>query len=157
MPWPSPRQHEQLRPYRSYTHLGILTRRMAKWYSGKRFGPKASWRLSYRWEKTRKNLTQETCPDRGSNPGPLHDRRACYRLLHIGGRLVRIEYKISEIIIIWFSKTHYDDQFLKKNLIRKMIPSLNRGMWKFISQRLKNSVKSIRFQSDWKFFEQSEQ
>ena len=29
-------------------------------------------------EKPRKNLTQETCPDRGSNPGPLRDRRACY-------------------------------------------------------------------------------
>ena len=25
-------------------------------------------------EKPRKNLTQETCPDRGSNPGPLHDK-----------------------------------------------------------------------------------
>ena len=27
-------------------------------------------------EKPRKNLTQETCPDRGSNPGPLRDKRA---------------------------------------------------------------------------------
>ena len=27
-------------------------------------------------EKDRKNLTQETCPDRGSNPGLLRDRRA---------------------------------------------------------------------------------
>ena len=34
-------------------------------------------------KKTRKNLTQETCPDRGSNPGPLRDRHACYRLFHI--------------------------------------------------------------------------
>ena len=34
--------------------------------------------------KPRKNLTLETCPGRGSNPGPLRDRRACYRLLHIG-------------------------------------------------------------------------
>ena len=33
-------------------------------------------------EKPRKNLTQETCPNRGSNPGPLHDKRACYHLLH---------------------------------------------------------------------------
>ena len=33
----------------------------------------------------KKNLTQETCPDRGSNPGPLRDKRACYRLLHSGG------------------------------------------------------------------------
>ena len=35
-------------------------------------------------EKPRKNLTKETCPDRGSIPGPLHDRRAC-RLAHSGG------------------------------------------------------------------------
>ena len=31
-------------------------------------------------EKPRKNLTQETCPDRGSNPGPLRDKRACYQV-----------------------------------------------------------------------------
>ena len=36
-------------------------------------------------EKPRKNLTQETCPDRGSNPGPLRDKRAYYHLLHSGG------------------------------------------------------------------------
>ena len=36
-------------------------------------------------EKPRKKPHQETCPDRGSNPGPLHDRRACYRLPHNGG------------------------------------------------------------------------
>ena len=36
-------------------------------------------------EKPRKNLTQETCPDRESNPGPLRDKRACYPLLHSGG------------------------------------------------------------------------
>ena len=33
-------------------------------------------------EQLRKNLTQETCPDRGSNPGPMRDRRACYFLAH---------------------------------------------------------------------------
>ena len=38
-------------------------------------------------EKPRKNLTQETCPDRGSNPGLLRDKRACYHLLHSGGRI----------------------------------------------------------------------
>ena len=36
-------------------------------------------------EKPCKNLTQETCPDRGSNPGPLRDKSACYHLLHSGG------------------------------------------------------------------------
>ena len=36
-------------------------------------------------EKPRKNLTQETCPDQGSNPGPLRDTRASYHLSHSGG------------------------------------------------------------------------
>ena len=36
-------------------------------------------------EKSRKILTLETCPDRGSNPGPQRDRRACYRLSDSGG------------------------------------------------------------------------
>ena len=30
----------------------------------------------------KKNLTQETCPDRGLNPGPPRDRHACYHLSH---------------------------------------------------------------------------
>ena len=38
-------------------------------------------------EKPRKNLTEETCPDRGSNPGLLREKRACYHLLHSGGLL----------------------------------------------------------------------
>ena len=29
--------------------------------------------------------TQETCADRGSNLGPLRDKRACYHLLHSDG------------------------------------------------------------------------
>ena len=37
-------------------------------------------------EKPRKNITQETCPDRESNPGPLRGKRACYRLPHSSGR-----------------------------------------------------------------------
>ena len=40
-------------------------------------------------EKPRKNLTQETCPDRGSNPGPPRDKHACYRLLDSGGLLIK--------------------------------------------------------------------
>ena len=40
-------------------------------------------------EKPRKNLTQETCPERESNPGPLRDKRACYHLIHSGGFLIR--------------------------------------------------------------------
>ena len=38
-------------------------------------------------DKPRNNLTQEICPDQGSNPGPLRDRRACYRLFNSGGLL----------------------------------------------------------------------
>ena len=41
-------------------------------------------------ENPRKNLTQETCPDRGSNPGPLRDKRACYHLPHSGGQIIYI-------------------------------------------------------------------
>ena len=36
-------------------------------------------------ENPRKNLTQETCPDWGSNPDPLRDKSACHHLLHSGG------------------------------------------------------------------------
>ena len=36
-------------------------------------------------EKHRKNLTQEICPDRGSNQGPPRNRRICYHLVHSGG------------------------------------------------------------------------
>ena len=46
-------------------------------------------------EKPRKNLTQEICPDRGSNPGPLRDRRACYRLAHSGGLVISSYIKIN--------------------------------------------------------------
>ena len=48
-------------------------------------GHKASRHLLYTWEKPQKNLTQETCPDRGSNSGPQRERHTCYRLLHSGG------------------------------------------------------------------------
>ncbi|PSN29100.1 hypothetical protein C0J52_27979, partial [Blattella germanica] len=41
-------------------------------------------------EKLQKNLTQETCPDRELNPGPLRERRIRYPLLHNA----RINHKI---------------------------------------------------------------
>ena len=41
-------------------------------------------------EKPRKNLTQETCPDRESNPAPLPAKRACYHLLHSGGQIHKL-------------------------------------------------------------------
>ena len=49
-------------------------------------GHNTFWHLPYSWGKNpEKNHTQETFPDRGSNPGPLRDRCAWYRLLHSVG------------------------------------------------------------------------
>ena len=46
-------------------------------------------------EKPRKNLTQETCPDRESNPGPLRGKRMlplapqrCYLVLEMKGSVI---------------------------------------------------------------------
>ena len=60
----------------------------AKWYSGTLGGLKFSDICLIGEDKPLKNLTQEICPDRGSNPGPLRDKRACYHLLHSGGPLL---------------------------------------------------------------------
>ena len=46
----------------------------AKWYSGTLGGLNFPDICLTGEEKPRKNLTQETCPDRGSNPGPLRAR-----------------------------------------------------------------------------------
>ena len=59
----------------------------AKWYSGTLGDLKFPDICLTGEEKPRKNLTQETSPDRGSNPGPLRDTRACYHLLHSGGQI----------------------------------------------------------------------
>ena len=57
--------------------------------------------------KPRKNLTEETCPDRGSNPGPLRDRRAYYHLAQSGGlkeiELGNRQYKV--YTYTWYSVT----------------------------------------------------
>ena len=54
--------------------------------------------------KPRKNLTQETCPDRGSNPGPLHDKHACCCLAHSSGQhytmALSFPYTLLSILII---------------------------------------------------------
>ena len=55
-------------------------------------------------EKPRKNVTQDTRPDRGPNPGPLRDRRTCYRLLHSDGQKNH-ETVIINVEISKFSKT----------------------------------------------------
>ena len=47
---------------------------------------KISWHLSHSWGKTPRNLTQETCPEQGSNLGLLRDKCTCYHLLHSDGQ-----------------------------------------------------------------------
>ena len=92
---PPPRQHKHERQYTPCTHSVIPTSRI--WNDdddshiifGDLEGLKFPDICLTGEEKPRKNLTQETCPDRGSNPGPLCDKRACYHLLHSGG----LEYK----------------------------------------------------------------
>ena len=93
MPGPPPRQYKHKRRYTPSTHSVIPTRRI--WnddYDGQMiFGDLGGLKfpdICLTGEgKPRKNLTQETCPNRGSNPGPLRDRRACYHLLHSGGHI----------------------------------------------------------------------
>ena len=91
--WAQCRDHlrdneEYERRYTPFTHPFIPTRHD---YDGQMiFGDLVGLKLPdicLKGEETpRKNLTQETCPDRRSNPGPLRDKRAWYRLLHSGGR-----------------------------------------------------------------------
>ena len=58
-------------------------------------------------EKPWKNLTQETCPDRGSNPGTLHDRHACWRLAHSGGLSLPLAFYFSQRVKYCLSKKSY--------------------------------------------------
>ena len=73
-------------------------------------------------EKPRKNLIQETCPDRGSNPDPLRDRRACYHLVHSGGRetfrsAVTVSFiTFSFIIFQSLNKVYYQKKY--KNFVK---------------------------------------
>ena len=98
MPGPPPRQNKH---ERQYTPSIIPTRRI--WnedYNGQMIlvalGGLKFPDVCLTGEKTPppKNLTQETCPDRASKPGPLRDKRACYNLLHRGGRDSLIKSKI---------------------------------------------------------------
>ena len=92
MPGPPPRQHKHERQYTSSTHSVIPTRLIwnddddGQMIFGELGGLKFPDICLTGEEKPRKNLTQETFPDRGSNPGPLRDKRACYHLLHSGGQ-----------------------------------------------------------------------
>ena len=100
MPGPLSRQHKHERQYTPSIHPFIPTRRI--WnddYGGQMiFGDLVGLKFPdvclTGEEKPRKNLTQETCPDRGLNPGPLRDKCACYHLLHSGGLIIIIKITI---------------------------------------------------------------
>ena len=91
---PTSETNKQERRYTPSTHPFILRKRI--WnddYDGQMiFGDLVGLKLPdiclTGEEKPRKNLAQETCPDRRSNPGSLRDTRACYRLLHSGDSLL---------------------------------------------------------------------
>ena len=62
-------------------------------------------------EKPRRNLTQEICPDRGSNTGPLRDRRACCRLAHSGGP--EIQFTVYSLLQLF---ENFREQWSRENL-----------------------------------------
>ena len=57
-------------------------------------------------EKPRKKSHQETCPDRGSNPGTLRDRRACYCLFHSRGHYLLCFNKSLKLFKLYFYKLY---------------------------------------------------
>ena len=99
---------------------GMMITTTAKWYSG----TLGAWNfltfvLQVR-KNPKKNLTQETCHDRGSNPGPLRDKRACYHLLHSGGHIQIIcNYVIiylKNMLITQLQCMHIKDIFKLSNM-----------------------------------------
>ena len=91
MPGPPRRQHKHERRYIPGTHSVIPTRQIwnddygGQMIFGELVGLKFLDICLTGEEKPRKSITQETCPDRGSNPGPLRHMRTYYRLFHSGG------------------------------------------------------------------------
>ncbi|PSN48903.1 hypothetical protein C0J52_22438 [Blattella germanica] len=91
MPGPSPRQHEHIEKT-SFTPTLIFKEGEydehdydGQMMSEDRLGLKFPDIYLMGEEKPQKNLTQETRPDRESNPGPLRERRIRYPPLHNGG------------------------------------------------------------------------
>ena len=89
---------------------------MAKWYSGTLGGLKLPDICPTGEEKPRKNFTQETCPDRGLNPGPLRDKRACYHLLHSSGRTCEWDLRKFGVIVCLVSRENLP-AFIFKRLV----------------------------------------
>ena len=113
MPEPPPRQHKHERQYTPHKHSIIPTRRIwnddngGQMIFGDLVGLKFPDICLTGEEKPRKNLTQEICPDRGSNPGPLRNRRTCYCLSHRGGQGLSFEVYFRRWIEASFNSFSY--------------------------------------------------
>ena len=113
MPGPPPRQHKHERQYTPSTNSFVPTRRI--WnddYDGQMiFGDLEALKfpdicLTGEEKPRKKNFTQETCPDRESDPGPLRDKRACYHLLHSGGQITIIVFANKfKTFLLWYPTT----------------------------------------------------
>ena len=68
-------------------------------------------------EKSRKNLTQETCPNRGSSLGPLRDKSSCYHLLHSGGQVYSGPCKVVMICSLHGQMYLYNTYIWKRKLL----------------------------------------
>ena len=105
IPGPPPRQHKHERRYTPGAHSFIPIR----WIWNDDFGGQMIFgnRVALTFpdicltgeEKPGKNLTQENCPDRGSNPGPLRDRRAQRRLGLTNYNFIKCQNKLVYIFV----------------------------------------------------------
>ena len=113
------------RPYEWWLVM-IMT---AKWYSGT-LGAHSFLTFVLQVRKNpERNLTQETCPDWGSNPGLLHDRRACCCLAHEGWR-----WKPMLAHSLLFSKS-------TKGAVRLTDESLSTVLYAFSTYILRDSLE----------------
>ena len=80
-------------------------------------GPQASWHLSYRWGKTPKKPHPGNLSRPGSNPGPLFDRRAHYRLFYSG--VLNKVYTISNFEFIVANRKNIIDQLIQDSECQK--------------------------------------
>ena len=113
------------------------------------WGPKASWHLSYRWGKTTKNPHPGNLSRRGSNTGPLRNRRTCYRLLHSNNGV--FNPRLNKIFHSLFS-SNMNSVFPEPTIL------LKHGLWlKNIFIRFLNSCYNSYFMSictiyGWKWY-----
>ena len=91
-------------------------------------------------EKPRKNLTQETCPGRRSNPDPLRDKRACYHLLHSGGHLKKDN--LFYFVVMRNFQGGATEQAISSSLPNTEVPSSNLDLSTWVSWWMKQKVFS---------------